>query len=41
MRLVIAALAMLTAATGAVAQTPAPPFATTKVEGSDNVDIFR
>jgi len=44
MRLVIAALALLTAATGAVAQTatPAPPlFATTKVEGTENVYIFR
>ena len=49
MRLVIAALAMLTAATGAFAQTAAPPaaapaappFATTKVEGTENVYIFR
>jgi glyoxylase-like metal-dependent hydrolase (beta-lactamase superfamily II) len=41
MRLAIAALAVLTATTGAVAQTPAPPFATTKVEGTENVYIFR
>lgn len=41
MRLIIAALAVLTAATGAIAQTGAPLFATTKVEGTDNVYIFR
>ncbi|MEO8651287.1 MAG: MBL fold metallo-hydrolase [Hyphomicrobiaceae bacterium] len=41
MRLVIAALAMLTAATGAMAQTSAPLYATTKVEGTDNVYVFR
>ncbi len=41
MRLAIAALALVTATTGAAAQTPAPPFATTKVEGTDNVYIFR
>jgi glyoxylase-like metal-dependent hydrolase (beta-lactamase superfamily II) len=41
MRLAIAALAVMTATTGAIAQTAAPPFATTKVEGTDNVYIFR
>jgi hypothetical protein len=36
LRLAIAALARMTA-TGAVAQTAAPLFATTKVEGTENV----
>ena len=37
MRLAIAALALMTAAPGAVAQTAAPLFAATKVEGTENV----
>jgi glyoxylase-like metal-dependent hydrolase (beta-lactamase superfamily II) len=43
MRLVTAALAMLTIATEAVAQAPTatPLFATTKVEGTENVYVFR
>jgi hypothetical protein len=41
MRLAIAAIALLTATTGALAQSDAPLFATTKVEGTENVYIFR
>jgi glyoxylase-like metal-dependent hydrolase (beta-lactamase superfamily II) len=42
MRLTIAALTLLAATTGAFAQQPQQPtFATTKVEGTDNVYIFR
>ena len=43
MRLIIATIAFLGLTTGALAQQPpaAPPFATTKVEGTDNVYIFR
>lgn len=42
MRLFIAAAAMLAAVSGAAAQqAQAPTFATTKVEGTDNVYVFR
>jgi glyoxylase-like metal-dependent hydrolase (beta-lactamase superfamily II) len=41
MRITIAAITMLAVMTGAFAQTPAPTFATTKVEGTDNVYVFR
>jgi glyoxylase-like metal-dependent hydrolase (beta-lactamase superfamily II) len=42
MRLIVAAIALLLAATGASAQQPQPPlFQTTKVEGTENVYIFR
>ena len=43
MRILLASvsLALLAAAGTAVAQTAPPPFATTKVEGTDNVYIFR
>lgn len=45
MRLTIAALAVLTGTTSAFAQAPAAPpapmFATTKVEGTENVYVFR
>jgi glyoxylase-like metal-dependent hydrolase (beta-lactamase superfamily II) len=41
MRLAIAALVAMTFTTGALAQGTAPLFATTKVEGTDNVYIFR
>jgi glyoxylase-like metal-dependent hydrolase (beta-lactamase superfamily II) len=42
MQRILAALLLCAAATVAQAQTPAPPtFATTKVEGTDNVYIFR
>jgi glyoxylase-like metal-dependent hydrolase (beta-lactamase superfamily II) len=40
MRLTIAAIALAATASGALAQTP-PPFATTQVEGTQNVYIFR
>jgi glyoxylase-like metal-dependent hydrolase (beta-lactamase superfamily II) len=41
MRMAIAAIAVITVAGGAAAQTPAPTFATTKVEGTENVYVFR
>ncbi len=41
MRLTIAAVTLLAATTGALAQQQMPTFATTKVEGTDNVYIFR
>ncbi len=41
MRLTIIAVALLAATTVAFAQQQAPTFATTKVEGTDNVYIFR
>jgi glyoxylase-like metal-dependent hydrolase (beta-lactamase superfamily II) len=42
MRFAVVATAVLTATTAAFAQqTSAPPFATTKVEGTENVYIFR
>jgi len=42
MRISIVAITMLAASTGAFAQQPAPPtFATTKVEGTENVYVFR
>src|SRR5262245_64934437 len=41
MRLGIAAIGLIAATTGAVAQSDAPQFATTKVEGTENVYIFR
>jgi glyoxylase-like metal-dependent hydrolase (beta-lactamase superfamily II) len=42
MQRILAALLLCAAATAVEAQTPAPPpFATTKVEGTDNVYIFR
>ena len=40
MRLTIAAVALLAATSGALAQQP-PAFATTKIEGTDNVYMFR
>src|SRR5215467_7546567 len=41
MRLMIAAVTVLATSIGALAQQQAPTFATTKVEGTDNVYIFR
>src|SRR5499433_3261503 len=41
MRLMIAAVSVLATTIGAFAQQQAPTFATTKVEGTDNVYIFR
>jgi len=42
MRISIVAITMLAVSTGAFAQQPAPPtFATTKVEGTENVYVFR
>ena len=41
MRFTIAAIALLAATTGALAQQQAPTFATTQVEGTQNVYIFR
>jgi glyoxylase-like metal-dependent hydrolase (beta-lactamase superfamily II) len=41
MRLIIAAVTLLAAVTGALAQQQAPTFATTKVEGTENVYVFR
>ena len=41
MRLMIAAVTVLATTIGAFAQQQAPTFATTKVEGTDNVYIFR
>ena len=41
MRLMIAAVTVLATTIGALAQQQAPSFATTKVEGTDNVYIFR
>ena len=41
MRLAIAAIGLLAATTGALAQSDAPLFGTTKVEGTENVYIFR
>ena len=41
MRLGIATITLLAATTGAVAQSDAPQFATTKIEGTENVYIFR
>ena len=41
MRLMIAAVTLLAATTGSLAQQQAPTIATTKVEGTDNVYIFR
>src|SRR5262244_3660751 len=41
MRLMIVAVSVLATTIGALAQQQAPTFATTKVEGTDNVYIFR